>query len=923
MTWGWGSLIRAVIATGVISAIGCASGATSRDRITSAAAGTKSPSLDERCPPLSASLGRAALVRGQQNLGFVVHAYEAGRDAYASSGSPSMLLNLFAWRMRDIDKQLVDFVPAEEWLRFLYQTGLQAAVIIDTSIHHTSIPWRSQATRSLGQNVCAQNGKQTEFSSPYSPRYREMVTQYIRDITGWVAANDTEHRVTTYVNGAEVFWPGIIDSGPMAYDPFRKWLLERYGSLATINTRWGGEYKSIQEIKPPLFYGFGNMVYGPNTFVSSDFNDEAWSTPLGPAHHGQRYRVSVEVSSEKVLNDLVAAQITFTAAGHAPDIAVAATTGTTRARWSCMEGTVQVPDWAEQGRLDLVLKGPGKVMWRSPRVSREMIDENLVGNPGLGVPSNAVGTTLPQEWQISRWHGNGAAAVVRSVGDGAALTLEAPQPEYSLKRPGAAWYDFVTFSMETYAETMNHWARTIKSCDPTRLVMHYCGYLLGTLSEWDLLTLTQRPDIFLSSAPDVDVNGLQLCSGKGDFHYATVVLDLARKYGKPMVATDLQDFTHGVYVGFNSLNRTSLACIAHGMSGAYYYNWYGTPDYSWFRSWPPEDTARMIGNASRLITFLEGSTLETSTGFLLPIQPYCEADPGGQKADMLDAMGWYKLIVQTGQCPDVFTPYELMRPGTDTLSRHRILFVPDCPILPATAADRLWKYVESGGQIVFGGRPPCVDETSMPLPRPFLPPGVKPAEDTQDRVVRAVVADVSASLTALPVGTQLAGQAVLLDSGGIWPGVVERPHGSGRITWTGGMDGRGYLGPVKRYSVAGNTPPLFLPDGNWTWPRTEGMPLLAMVRGLIPESAMSVRLDPPDPRVEVCIHRKDGELRVVLIHTSPGMHTTGTLVLSGEPARVPEILADFDPRPAKVIRRDGGNRCVQLPDFADCCTIRW
>lgn len=878
----------------------------------------------ERVPPLSSPLPPAAPVVGSRHLGFVVHAGQKGREAYAASGSHSMLLNLFMWGMRNREKQLVDFSVAEEWLAHLYRSGLQAAVIIDTSIHHTSVNWRSEATRSRGENLRDQEGKQTPFSSPHSPRYREMVTRYITDLTTWIATHDRERRIRTYVNGAEVFWPGILDHGPLAQARFRDWLTAQYGSLQSVNERWGAEFKSLEEVEPPVFYAHGNGEFGPVTFTYGSHQLASWSTEPAPARGGWRYRVSAEVKADDVAQGLAAAQVVFSSKDQEEAAVVVATTGDTGGKWVRIERMAPAPAHAGQLRLDLTLKGGGRVAWRRVEVTPEFMGENLA--PSLRAPSPEVdgSTTAPAGWQFTTSRGQIMGSVSPSPDGKAELVLEGPRPRFPCTHPSAAWHDFVTFSMESYAQTMNHWARTIKAADPTREVMHYAGYLLGTLSQWDNMTLTQFPDVFLSHAPDADINGLQLCAGRGDFHYATVVLDLARKYGKPMVATDLQDFTHGVYVGFNSLNRTSLACVAHGMSGVYYYNWFGTPDYSWFGSWPPHDTARMVSNVAKAAEFLQGAQLQTPAAFVLPILPFSEADPGGQKGDMLDSMGWYKMTVQSGLCPDVYTPYELSRSTSESLRKHRVVIVPDCPFLPVAAARQLWRYVEGGGSLILGGRPPRHDETGRPLPRPFLPSGgVTAAPAGTKRILPLNTTSATVPLRSLPAGVHLPGEATLAGAGGEeWPGFVREKAGAGSITWTGGMDGRAYLGPVRRYAVAGNTPPLLLPDGEWTWPRAEGTPLLDMIRELTaaahPEEG---RLDPPDPRVEMSVHRKGEEVRIMLIHTGPGLHTGGSVVFSSPGAAPATLLADFDPRPIETTASEEGETILSLPDFADSCLI--
>lgn len=834
-----------------------------------------------RSPALSEPLPAAVPVIGDLPLGFVVHWSQPGRDAYPASKAHSMLVNLFCWRMTDREKLLVDFKSAEQWLRYLYETGLTSAVIIDTSIHHTSEGWRSEQTKALGENVRSADGAQSVFSSPLSPRYAEMVQQYIEDLTGWISRNDPEKRVNIYVNGAEVFWPGLLDFGPLACVAFREWLLEKYGSLEGVNERWGAAYGSIEDVTPLKFWRFGHSDFGPNSFMYESWDDGAWATRIDAVVAGKEYLLSVDLKTEETLVNMVSVIVQWNVSDEKSSTRAILASDDTNGKWRSLSESVIVPEGATQGTLLFVQKGPGRVSWRNPILMNTTDGSNLISNPEFERSETDDGN--PTDWSTPLWHGDVRFEVV-DADDAESLMLSSYSlpTEYPCRYPAAAWYDFNTFSMEMFARNMERWTLAIRASDPSRRIMHYTGYLLGTLSQWDDLSLTQRPDIFLTNAPSVDINGLQLCAGKGDFHYTTVVLDLARKYGKPMVATDLQDFTHGVYVGFNSLNRTTLAAIAHGLKGSYYYCWRGTPDYDWHEAWSPEDTARMITNASNAIEFLEGAELETKFAFLLPLQPYSEADPGGQKSDMLDVMGWYKILSQAGLGSfDVFTPYELINGKAISPKRYPMLVVPDCPSLPVDVVDRLRAYAEGGGYLVLAGRSPYMDETGRELKRALTP------QETASAPVREQCAQ-------------------------------------GSVVWTGQKDGRVYLGRVRRTRVAGNTPPLYLPDGDWTWPRREGLPLLQMARDFAAEAGVlpSIRLEKADPTIEMSIFQKDDKWLVVLIHTGDGMHRGGRLVFPDSVVGEPEVLADFDPRPGKVTKSESG-ALLDLPIFSDSCLVRW
>ena len=842
---------------------------------------------DLRCPALSAPLPRPTPLRGDAPLGFVLHWGQPGTSRYTASGASSMLTNLFFWQMRDRDSQLVDYSRAEEWLRYLYSNGLGAAVIVDSSIHHTSIPWRSACSREAGQNIVDADGRTTVYSSPLSATYRRMVDQYIVDLTGWVRRNDPERRVTTYVNGAEVFWPGVLDFGPSGAACFRRWLADRYGGIDDINQRLSAAFAAVSDVPVVPVWRIGSGKHGPRQFVFRQPGNGAWVTPVPDTAPGAEYRISAEVLADADPTAEIDILIAWTAANHAPAHSETASADPGTNGWRPLRTTVAAPDWAERGAMYLHFQGTGSVRWRRPDIRSMPDDRSVILNRELTVGDGGP----PGHWTQAVWNGDVDFTVVHSRTPPELRLASIPDSSAqtdAVCRPDVWWYDFHTCAMETYAQTMNRWARRIRECDPDRQVMHYLGFTLGTLGQWDDLMFTQRADIFLGNAPDVDVHGLQLCAGKGDFHYATVNLDLARKYEKPMVATDLQDFTHGVYVGFGAMNRTALACVAHGMDGAYFYCWHDhNIDYNWFGNWTMRDTRRLLSNVRECIGFLKGARAVVDVAFLHPLQPYSVRDSGGGKSDMLDSMGWYKAVCQAGLWVDVVTPYELAdAPVPVDLSVYRLVIVPDCPVLPRAAATALAEFVRHGGALLGGGRPPTHDETGALLPDP-------------------VVSGVGAG--AGPDGVRL---------------------DKGTVHWLSGVPGRQHLGPVERRRDAGNTPPLFLPARERPSTRLPGEGLPGTIRTVAAaRRPIAIRIDPPDPSVELTVYRgEDGGWRVVMIHTGDGMHRGGCLTIPGRrDGASPGVWADFEERQIDVPGWDeaAGSSSVQLPVFADCCMVRW
>ncbi|MBN1900043.1 beta-galactosidase [Candidatus Sumerlaeota bacterium] len=829
--------------------------------------------LEDRIPRLSTELPKPVKRKGDLRLGFVAHWSPRGLERYEENGAPSMLMNLLSWGMRDREKQLVDFSNAEKWLAYLYRTGIQGALIIDTSVHHTSIPWRSEITRKLGENLVFQNGQPSEFSSPYSPMYRKMIRQYIEDVTGWVKKHDTAHIVRTYVNGAEVFWPGILDYGNLARIEFRKWLQKEYGNLKKINERWGADFKKWADVNPVPFYRFGRLDLAPTGFFYENWMDASWSTPIPNLLQGKKYKIMADVKTRGIHDDRVQLEIAWELKGELRKIEVLECVGDTREKWLHLEKTIQVSEPFDKAVLLLTQESSGETLWKNPGVFPENENRNLI-------PDNPE----DKRWKRSRWNGNPIFDISEDENKNKLFFIKCPPHKQIYKYDSAAWYDFVTFCMETYAQQMNDWAKNIKACDPSREVMHYLGFTLGMLGQWDDATLTQRADIFLSNAPDVDVNGIQLCAANGDFHYATIVLDLARKYNKPMVATDLQDFTHGVYAGFNKLNRLGLACIAHGMDGMYYYDWLGTKDYDWYENWEMEDTRRMIENSEKAIRFLEGFEPQNDAAYIIPILPYCEADPGGRKNDMLDSMGFYKIVCKLGFCPDVYTLYELTTHKDLNLQKYKAIFIPDCFYINPEALEALTDYVQSGGNLVMSGRAPRYDETGRELKERLISPDIEASDQDYLRIGK----------------------------------------GKGKILFTAKPAGREFLGPVRRYRVAGNTPPLFQRERDNDSLTSGESETINLMRDIVKNLDMkpTLYLEPFNPYMEYAVYKKGNQYRAMLINTSSGSQRGVSIICTGRAlSKEAEVLADFESAQTVLYESQREGKKFLLPPFTDCCTV--
>jgi hypothetical protein len=189
---------------------------------------------------------------------------------------------------------------------------------------------------------------------------------------------------------------------------------------------------------------------------------------------------------------------------------------------------------------------------------------------------------------------------------------------------------------------------------------------------------------------------MQLASAEGDYDSVTCAFDLLRRHGKPLWAIDLLDFTRGVALGREGLTRLSLSVLQHGGRGIQYYCWWGTPHYNYL-DLGLEDLRAMLTETREQAARLGAAAPVAEVALIMPRMPqYLPLDPPPN--DWADFMGWYKLLVRAGVCPDVFTLEDLA--GVD-LSGYRAAIVPDCAYLSGEALATL---ASSPAPLIGSGR---------------------------------------------------------------------------------------------------------------------------------------------------------------------------------------------------------------------------
>jgi len=833
-------------------------------------------------PPLDASPAREGPV-----IGFVTHPHEgisrSRIDLLSDFPATAELSNVFAWRMREgarpesVEEIDVDFRTPELWLREIYRSGRLALPILDTGIHHSEEAWRAALTERAGENLVGIDGQERGWSSFHSPVYRKSVFSYVDQIIDWVKQNDHAGRVPAYINGAEWFWPwGTMDYSTMALDAFRGWLENRYGSLDSLNAAWGATFAGWGEVEPVRAYALGEWAVGKRTFSFGEPARYAWESPAASVSPGRIYEASAVVEVEDVPEGLV--DLTFVwldADGHsiAPWHAAAFSLDRDSTGGGEIHGEAVAPENAVAARLALKLWGSGraefrKVVFRDRETGVSLLPAE--GGPGEDTDS----------WQFTEM-GDGDGHFARRD-DQPVLEIVARDLPLPHRFTGVAHSDWIEFSYESMAEWLSVCARHIKQRDPDRPVVSYIGWIFGMHNMWDGVQEEQRFDISLVNTPDIDINGFQLAIAGDDYTYATFNIDLARKYGTPMWGTDLVDFPYGLFSGFNPIYRASLACAQRGLSGFFYYNWHGTYDYSYSEHLSDAENRRLISDVKEAVSGLEGHTLQTEVAQILPILAYSLADPDGYKGDMLDAGGLYRLVLDMGLTPDIWTPYEIEKLGSGRLSKYRVAFLSDCPVLPEEVNASLVAFVRGGGTLVGSGRPPAHDMRGQPLKELLVPPQAQAEEET-----------------------------------------IRRPLGAGKVVWQTQRIGRDYIGSVRRVRVYGNTPAVFVeqPDPRRT-PTSQWLARRELDR-LLDEAEVyrPVRIDLSHGTIHVASWQNDanGDWQLFLVNRSGGRVYDPVLRLDTDLfGREASVLVDME-RTREISAEEDG--VLKLPSFAHSAIV--
>jgi len=253
--------------------------------------------------------------------------------------------------------------------------------------------------------------------------------------------------------------------------------------------------------------------------------------------------------------------------------------------------------------------------------------------------------------------------------------------------------------------------------------------------------------------------------------------------------------------------------------------------------------------------------------------------PDGRNGDMLDSGGLYRMLLDGGFTPDIWTPYELTRQGEGALDAYDVVFVSDCPALPESAYAVLAAYIEQGGEVLGSGQAPTRNLAAEPLDGPFTRLAVSSANP------------------------------------------LSATHGAGRITWFSTPLGRAYWGKVTPTRVHGNTPAVLMEVPGGAPDAYTRQRLRTQWLDQVAHLDRPARLVAPTGDVHLAVHRhRESNRRIAfLVHKGAGRAVAATVAIAqGHAEPDVEVWLDFDRRVTLPVN-DAGE--VTLPSFAHSALI--
>ena len=669
-----------------------------------------------RLAALSAALA-VALAAGAapMPIGFVDHypMVSFQEDQVAQTGATVMIVRA-PWPFIEPKEGQFDFTILDQQLKWADQQGLKLVYILEAGpTHAAGVGWLVDKLQHEGQTMGDATGKPVRDPSMFSPIYRHYLERYLHTVVGYLAHHPLRHVIYGYNNGCEWWYPMSLAHAPIDIAAYRDRLRQRYIDLAGLNHAWGTSFARWDEVSTPRLEWVGSGLIPQSYMVSAgELSDTCYCTVEGshiPVKPGQTITLQADCIPSKPTVGGISAEIAWLDGEHPQPMKLDRAFEYPQAAGKPATVKVTAPAPPNARFAWLLAKSLGAGETHFTRIS--CVDDaghELAANPDLDPAKGA--------WHFISWSADSPDAVTHgwTAAHDAWISYDPPRGRgYSLRQV----YDWMDFRSSAVAEMLEWMAARLRETDPSRPVVTYLTFGFANPFEWDYAQqMGIALDVIARGTPSVQVLGMQIAASEGDYDSVTCAIDMVRKYGKPAWAVDLLDFTRGVALGRAGLTRISESVVQHGGQGIEYYCWHGTPIYNYTDLGVPE-LRRMIEGTKRWAARTDGAAVVSDVALVMPRMPLLRNLPEPAN-DWADFMGWYKLLVRAGVCPDVYTLEEL---PSSQLSRYRAIVVPDCAYAPVDALKALAAARKAGVPLVTSGRFAHRDFSAQPLGETGLP----------------------------------------------------------------------------------------------------------------------------------------------------------------------------------------------------------
>ncbi len=650
---------------------------------------------------------------------------DVGMDRLPESRASVLSVCSGGWGMGHVEGK-VDFGPFDAQLAYAEKHNLKLAIIQEINPFYTPA-WLREKVKAAGQSARDANGGILSIPSLSSKVFRAEQEKLLDAFVQHVKERDKTRRVAYYHPGAEWWFPIGERYHPDDVAGFRRWLARKYRSIATLNRVWRSSFANFDAVVAPrmeMMGGYkGQRGLAQVVDVATGPQHCSWSTPgamdaaarPGPDTYaavtpGKRYRMAAWINIERLKGAGVFPEVAWVGPNGGPPVAIemGKPVSGPAGRWQRMEATFKAPPNAGRAWLLLKFMGVGAARYDDVSFREEPDGPEVAPNPGF----ETGGDGKPAAWSFQNWTlgAHATSEWLRSGGrnGGPCVRIEVRPPvgrSPDFGNATAAFHDWSTYWFEAGADYINSMSEMMKRRDPSRPTVTYLTMAWAAPSEWDEMQRSAiAPDVVGMRGKHIDAFGMQLCSADRDPYRVTACLDMMRKYGKPLWAVDLVDFTSGVHIGPRAMDQITQATMQHGAAGIIYCAWHipSVLDYSFHPYHTTADHARMIGNAMRGADAVKGMAVKPHGALILPMLPSTPDDTDGVRNDWRSFAGWYKLLERMHLTVDVVTLREL--DAGASFRRYPWVLVPDCRDISDAALRSLRDYQANGGRLIVGGR---------------------------------------------------------------------------------------------------------------------------------------------------------------------------------------------------------------------------